>query len=456
MTDDDKKRECMQVLAAARACLFKKAPYLSHIMYGLVPRVVSGVHTVGVTQGMVLYINPDWFLDVGNELPETLKPSERRKQTTELRSGLLAHEVMHVLRGQERIRRMPNHELANIAFDIPINHDLEKSGFSLPEGGIFPRTFDLPEGLTGEQYYDLLQKKMDQVQKFCGGAFGGGSAGEGQGEDQEGEGGGHDQRGAAAGRCGSCGGHTDNSELERQLDAEAGRAPADKQRLRKETIREIEATVALGRGTIPSSLQELLKEKPGLSIIPWKLQLSRIIRKATGRIVCGQADFSMRRPSKKSYTRGILRPGMVDRKVEVGFVEDSSGSMGMEQLLSARTEATAVFKQLGISDAWFVDADADVAVEPKRIRLSDIAVLPVHGRGGTNFIPAIEKMQTLRPKPDICIYLTDGDGVAPEHSPQGMEVVWCIVPTPNGRRPATWGHLVVVSDQQELREPYGR
>jgi predicted metal-dependent peptidase len=146
---------------------------------------------------------------------------------------------------------------------------------------------------------------------------------------------------------------------------------------------------------------------------------------------------------------------MVDRKVEIIFVQDSSGSMGKPQIIASRSEGVAIFTALGISDAWFMDCDSRVPVAPRRIRVRDIANLPVLGRGGTDFRPAIEVALKLRPKPDLCVYFTDGDGPAPEHAPPNMEVVWCVVPTPNGRRPAHWGHLVVVSDDQKLREPYG-
>ena len=95
-----------------------------------------------------------------------------------------------------------------------------------------------------------------------------------------------------------------------------------------------------------------------------------------------------------------------------------------------------------------------MAAKPVRLSLSQIATYPVHGRGGTDFRPALRTVKELKPKPDIVFYMTDGDGVAPATPPQNIEVVWCIVPTPYGRRPATWGHLVVVSDDQELMEPY--
>jgi predicted metal-dependent peptidase len=81
--------------------------------------------------------------------------------------------------------------------------------------------------------------------------------------------------------------------------------------------------------------------------------------------------------------------------------------------------------------------------------------LPLSGRGGTDFRAPLAAIQKLSPKPNICIYTTDGDGQAPDRAPKGMEVVWCIVPTPYGVRPAKWGKLIVVSDDQKLRDPYG-
>jgi predicted metal-dependent peptidase len=487
MSTDEKELECLQALAAARAYLILKAPYLSTILYGLVPRVVTNLPepTMGVTKGMVLYMDPDFMLQLGDdEVTETMTHSQKRKMKTELRGTILAHEVNHILRGIERLEQMENQELANMAFDIPINDDLVAAGFRLPSGkykGLTSDVFGFPKGLTGEQYYELMKKNMQQVHAFCGknghgageesaggaggqsddqqdGSSGGGQgSGDGQQQQQGGSGGGQgkDQRQVAAGRCGSCGGSSIDPALEQKLDAEAGRGNADKQRLRKEAIQQIRSEAQLGRGSIPGSLKELLDEKPPMSLIPWRMQVQRVIRRTTGRIVCGQADFSMLRLSKKSLTRGIARPGMVDRKVEIVLVQDTSLSMGTPQLTASRSETVGVFKQLGISEVWYIDADTRVACEPRRIRLRDVESLPFHGRGGTDFRPAIEAIQKLRPRPDLCIYFTDGDGFAPEHPPSAMEVIWCIVPTPNGRRPAPWGHLIVVSDDQQLRDPYG-
>jgi predicted metal-dependent peptidase len=127
--------------------------------------------------------------------------------------------------------------------------------------------------------------------------------------------------------------------------------------------------------------------------------------------------------------------------------------MRHQQLNSANNEALAVMQQLGLDEVWFMDADTQVHTY-QRLHIKDIPKVKPTGRGGTSFIEPLEKAAKLRPKPDVVIYLTDGDGFAPKKRPSAFETVWCIVPTPHGSKPANWGHLVVCSNDQKLHEPY--
>ena len=434
--------KCLEALSIARAFIKREAPYYSTIVYGLIPHFVDGLNTLGVTKGMVLMIDPKWYSELGKETGHLVKAGLSKDDATmKLQAGVLVHEANHILREISRLETFLQQGipklLVNIGFDIPINDDLRESGWHLPIGAYYSETFGFPKHLTGEQYVELLLKlKNDQKQKFdklC----------EKLGDP-----------GVTSGKCGGCGGN-DLGDAEQSADAEIGRPKGDQHRLRKEAIGQIrEAAAGMGRGTLPQSLKELLGRNDKKPVIPWKTRLRRTLRAASGRVQAGRADFSLRRPSKRSYTRGLIRPGLIDKKPEIFCIEDSSGSMGPDQLKSVRAEITGIFTQLGLSDMWFCDIDADVAVKPRRIRLADLKSLPVHGRGGTDFRPGIELAQSLVPKPDILIYLTDGDGVAPKRPPKDIVVVWCIVPTPHGRRPASWGELVLVSDDQELMEPY--
>lgn len=440
---------CYEALAVARAYIKREAPYYSTIVYGLVPHFIEGFGTLGVSPGMSLIIDPKWFVEMEKETAH-ITGMKKDEATYKMQAGVLVHEAGHILRGLERLdaaeKAGVDRGTLNKAFDIPINDDITATGWLLPAWAIFSSTYGFPKGLTGEQYIELMQQmqekqpeKLAQINLRLGG---GGKDGDGKEQGQ-----------VCGGRCGGCGGNGDK-EAEAKADAETGRSQADKQRIRKEALAQVRDAAAAGRGSIPNSLKELLAKSAQKSVVPWEQRIQRVLRRTTGRIEAGRMDFSLRRPSKRSWTRGIMRPGMIDRKPEVALFEDSSGSMGRAQLISVRTEIRGVFTSLGISDAWFCDIDAAVAIDPRRIRLRDLDSLPVHGRGGTDFRPGIELAQTLVPRPDIVIYYTDGDGTAPRYPPKNMVVIWCIVPTPYGRRPAKWGELVLVSNDQELMEPY--
>ena len=444
---------CADALQEARAYVMLKGPYYSRLLYGLIPTVAEGLGTIGVTKGLVLVIDPIWFAE----------------KSVEERGSLLVHELNHVMRGISRLEAMPDLALANVAFDLAINNDLRNAGWTLPKGGLYPDTFGFKEGLTGEEYYELLcedtNRTNDTLNKALqhgdgeegGGEEGGGEEGAGT-EGEEGECAGDDWRSRAAtgsGKCGSCAGNAVDAEAEEEADAKDGRSADDVTHIINQAESELReaAEKSSGRGSLPQHLIDFLdfSEEDKKHPVDWRSRTSHIIRKCTGAMVSGKSDYSLRRPSKRSCARGFPRPGMVAHKPVIAFVEDTSGSMGPAQLLESRIQACDVCTQLGIDTAWWISADAGVSEPPKRVRIRDIKSMPVVGRGGTDFRPAIALAQKLRPKVDLLIYNTDGDGPAPEFAPVGMEVVWCIVPSSWGCvRPAPWGHMVVVSEDQEV------
>lgn len=444
--------QCLTALALARAYIRREAPYYSTIIYGFVPYFAEGKGTLGVSPGMSLIIDPKWFVEMEKEVGHiTGMPKDVAAYM--MQAGVLVHEAEHILRDLERLmvlwRSGIDKGVVNKGFDIAINDAIKAAGWLLPAWACYSSNYGFPENLTGEQYVDLfLKMQSEQPEKFSE-IFDEGSDGEGKGEGKPGK------SQVANGMCGGCAGNSVDDELEAKADAETGRSSADKARIVKEALKQVREAAAAGRGNVPQSLQQLIDMDNRKSVVPWRNRCARVVRRTTGRVMSGRADYSLRRPSKRSWTRGIIRPGMVDKKPVVLLLEDSSGSMGSEQILSVRAEIKGIFRQLGLTDAWFCDIDADVAMEPQLIRLRDLATLPVRGRGGTNFCPGIELALSMSPRPDIVIYLTDGDGPAPPKPPPNMVVIWCIVPTGHGRRPADWGELVVVSDDQELLEPYG-
>jgi predicted metal-dependent peptidase len=419
-----------QKLALARAYVLHKEWYQAHVLYGLTPWFIEGLAEIaqgpiGVTRGMIMYADPEWVAE----------------QDVEELGGVLAHENHHILRGLDRVDELVlqvthiledeqrARELVNVGADMAINCHLRRARWRLPAGALYPEQYELPEFLTMEEYVRLLLDQPTEKQPRASGV--------------------------CAGQCGGIAGNPVDQQVEHELDQQKGRTAADRELLRQSAMQDVaEEQQSKGRGSMPAYFEEALELERMEKVIPWRRMLQRTFRKLSGRIVSGMQDFSRRRMSKRSFMRGLIRPGMVEQKVEMAIIEDTSGSMGSEQTLACRTELINLMEQTGVESVWYLQADAAVALTPKRLYLKNIPALHTHGRGGTSFIPAIEAVKKLKPKIDLCVYLTDGDGDAPANKPRGFEFIWCLVPSTWQQLPADWGHVVVVSDDPAVRRKF--
>ena len=198
---------------------------------------------------------------------------------------------------------------------------------------------------------------------------------------------------------------------------------------------------ANGRGSIPGSLIEWAQFAVKPPKISWKRKLPRILRRALGRITQGGENYSKARISKRSFVRGRVIPGLISQKPEIVMIRDTSGSMGSKQLEDVQNECIGVFKAAGVDSVMFMDADAQ-ANKPHRVSVRDIPKLPISGRGGTDFGPAIEIASKLKPRPKLIMYFTDGDGPAPDRQPKGIEFIWVIINGHYNKAPVDWGHHI--------------
>jgi predicted metal-dependent peptidase len=105
-----------------------------------------------------------------------------------------------------------------------------------------------------------------------------------------------------------------------------------------------------------------------------------------------------------------------------------------------------VMRQTGVMNVWYMEADTTVQKPPTRVSIRDLYHMEVKGRGGTDFRPAIQMADQARPRPNAVIYLSDGDGYAPDTPPDGITFIWGIVPGSSRRAPASWGETVFLED----------
>lgn len=447
-------RKVLTKLSLGRAYIETRADYYASTLYEMTVEVVDtpGV-TMGITKGLVLYVNAEWIL------------TDPAMQTDEVVGACLIHECEHPLRGMDRLEALPNKQLANIAGDLAINSNLRAEGWQLPPWVFYPERFGFPEGLTLERYYELLQQELANQQQSVQDMMDKSSAkdkspssGKGKPDkkssDGSGSGSGKWEPKIGAGACGSGGGSAVDEALEKELDAAYGKSPSEVESVRRQTLDAIEEAVnSPGCGDIPARFKEMIKDRYKKPDVNWRQVYRRLVQRSL-QIVSGASDYSLRRPSYTSQiVAGYIGPGLVDIQPNIVVYEDTSASMGQPQLHQARSECYAMMRKLGIDEVTLIQGDAAVS-HCQRVRLKDLPKIDYTGRGGTNFSPLFAFIQKKLPRTNLVIVYSDGDGPAPAKAPLGYEVIWCIVRTPHARRPARWGHLVVCDKNQKILDPY--
>ncbi len=297
--------------------------------------------------------------------------------------------------------------------DMEINDDLKNEKVTLPPGGVYPSSYEFPDGELVEQYYERLIEKRD------GGGGGGGFL--------------LKIDGPAGGQCGSCaGGEAGPWELGAPSDGNHGVSEAAGELIRLKTAEDIVAELESGgksRGTVPSSLERWAREKLKPKV-DWRKVLGGLLRQTVADIA-GLVDYSYSKPARRqSVSNGIIFPALRHPLPLVAVVIDTSGSMSEHELAIAVTEVGGILKKIGLRDGLTV-IPVDAAVHSCK-RVFTPNQIQLAGGGGTDMGVGIEKAATLRPKPAACVVLTDGLTGWPATPVPGMKTVAAIIGDPGG------------------------
>ena len=169
------------------------------------------------------------------------------------------------------------------------------------------------------------------------------------------------------------------------------------------------------RGCIPAGLQkridELRKRKKVKPVADWK----RYIRRYLGREFTESTKRSQRRPSKR-FPDALGKRKL--RKSSFLIAVDTSGSVSMSEYLEFFSQIRTASLSASLH---IVECDAKIQYE---YDYSGTPNTTLHGFGGTDFQPVIDKFIAERKRYDALIYLTDGYADIPVNTPP--EVLWVI------------------------------
>jgi predicted metal-dependent peptidase len=392
-------------LADARTYMLVEAVYFSSALLNLIPYSTDQTNTLGVTPGMVMYYNPKYI--------ERLNVKQVATR--------LWHETQHVLRDTFGRCKGVDHDIVNIGSDLAINSSgRHNPAWDFGPDGLQPARFGFPEDLSTEEYVELLLKRLSQRPQ---------------------------NPGCCSGQCGGMAGNSGNHGLEAQLDETIGRSEIDHELVKTQCAKDI-IEHAKQAGTIPGGWKEWAEAILAPSKVPWQKQFHAVFRNAVSRMEAGADEYSLARPSRRTaaLSDNIILPSLVENEIDLALCLDTSASMVIDREIAlGLREAHAALLRANCETAWFLEVDTQLGCTPKRVRVRDLLKMEIHGRGGTDFRPAFDAAKTLKPKPAVLVYLTDGCGPAPTEAPKDMEVIWCLV-GPNTHSPAEWGKVIRVTE----------
>lgn len=396
----------MERISQQRTKLVGRLPFFGRLALKLRPRLATpqdGVNTAAVAQ--------DGTLIVDAEFAKTLSDPQL--------AFVIAHEVLHPAmlyfdRMQGRIPRLWN-MAHDYAINLIIKHMADVNIEVLPDCLCDEKYRDW----SAEEIYDDLLKDAVLVdfsqgaggdQKQTGGQGGQGLPGKGKGNDPTQDPLFGDGRNDLA----------DSPDGQKAAQGDKGA----KNRLDTDWKISIVAAAqaheqAKGRGSLPGGLRRLIDEITDPKV-DWREKLSRWVGE-NGR----RQDYTYSRPSRRSESVGQYMPSLKKYGVQdVTVMVDTSGSIGDRMLKEGLSEIQGVCEDLGIGvRAMIIDAALHSDVE-----VSDVEELAEHlaGGGGSNFIPAFEKLQE-EGYDGVVIAFTDGDICVPSTKPENLRaVLWCI------------------------------
>jgi predicted metal-dependent peptidase len=280
----------------------------------------------------------------------------------------------------------------------------------MPDEAPHPVQFDFHEGLTAEEYYQLLSRKLD-TGNLDGNGVGNASQDAGL------------HKGPGMGR--------EKSVTAEPLDNHALWEDAESTplRLAEEVVRRMAREAWRGSdGEVPADISQLVAGLLAPSPIPWRQILRQFIATA-GRV--GRTTTWMREHRRFSHdTPGIKKQRRLNLLVGVD-VSDSTNAPELREAFARELARIAHGREARITVLY-----ANSRIQ-KIASFSGSAFIPqvYHGGGFTDLRPVFDHARTMQPRPAAIIYLTDGYGEAPDT----MEFPTLWVLTSEGERPAPWG-----------------
>jgi predicted metal-dependent peptidase len=369
-------------LQAARVRAAHQRSYFAPALFSLVPVETHLIGSMAVDAYWRLYYNRAWLAT----------------HTVEENTSLLIHEVSHLLRDHEARKKaagITDHRRLNTAGDCEINDDLHAEGLPLPGDPPLPGKYGLPSGENAERYYSQLPSPSGSNKQS------------------------HPVDGDQSSDCGS-GAHGERRFWELPADdgAQGGVPGVDRikaELLRREVARLIDQKSPYD-GDVPVAWRRWARATLAPKI-DYMATIRHAVRRALRDSTIGRYDRTYRQPHRRQACYGeFIMPSYYQPRPRPGFLIDTSGSMGDNQLARAVSELGGMTRQLGYgADVVVACCDAAVHDVSKAFTGTQIELV---GGGGTDLGVGLRAFVERKLAPiDLLVIVSDCRTPWPEEVP---------------------------------------
>jgi predicted metal-dependent peptidase len=203
------------------------------------------------------------------------------------------------------------------------------------------------------------------------------------------------------------------------------------------------AAAAKAMGKLPAAIERLLSDALEPQV-DWREKIQALFARRVG-----SDRYDWRKADRRLITRDIFAPGRSSYGAgTIVVAADTSGSIGAKELDMFFGEMAGILEDTRAKELVIIWCDAainrvDFAEEAGD--LNTIRCKGACGGGGTSFVPVFDEIVKMGLEPDALVYLTDGYGVFPAHSPS-FPVIWGNI-SPPGAVKYPFGDVVDVPKQ---------
>ncbi|MEM4723621.1 MAG: VWA-like domain-containing protein, partial [Candidatus Hadarchaeum sp.] len=302
---------------------------------------------------------------------------------TRMAEHVMLHELMHLILDHHGRAEKINaeYEIWAIAADLAVNTSLSEFGVSMPEGALYPEQFGLRARLTAEEYYyELLKKDLRHKKALPHGS------------------------GATNRRA--------------PWEIEGGGVPPQEQKTLRKTI-QAEAAKTFSRVS-SGEFNRFVNEDKGK--INWQSELLSCIR-SLAHYAKGAQDYTFNRLSRRQAACEYRLPAMVQNKINIGVVVDTSGSITDREISRFLGEIGGICRAVTGEPIDVIAYDTELKGQKQIYNVRQLQDI-LRGGGGTAMDKAIELMAKKR-RYDVIIVFTDGYTEWPKN-PIPNVIVVCI------------------------------